>query len=176
MNLEKYVDDYLHEWADKLEHMKSFFEEKELIPILFNASTGILDDNKMNQHQWRVGKLRAQQGVEILKLEERAILSSKSFEDIFNITEKVRKEITGLGDLWSYDTALRIGFNLGIYPTRVYVQCGVKNGLKLVLGSIPRGRSLPINIFGPDLRVLKPYQIENFLCIIGKKSKKKSAC
>ncbi len=35
-------------------------------------------------------------------------------------------------------------------------------------GALPRGRSLPKHIFHPSLQKLKPYQLENFLCIYGK--------
>ncbi len=80
----------------------------------------------------------------------------------------------GLGDLWAYDTTLRIGACIGantglatMSPTDVYLQSGARRGAielqgKWVLG---QRRIAPLDEFRQDFWGLKPYEFENFLCI-----------
>ena len=63
-------------------------------------------------------------------MKQKEISKCKSFEDVFAITEQVRKQIYRLGNLWSYDAALRISANLGFEPKSVYIQAGVRAGMK----------------------------------------------
>jgi hypothetical protein len=176
MSLTKEIIEYKANGSIHLANMKAFYEDLEFETAIDYASTGKNPDGKMNQHQWRVGYKKGMQGFNLLIIALAEIKHCRKFEDIFSLTEKVKADIHGLGELWSYDTALRIGFNLNIYPQQVFVQQGVVKGVKMVLnGKRPKGRSLPINIFPNELQVLKAYEIENFLCIYGK-GDKKSAC
>lgn len=169
MSLQKEIIEYKVNGSIHMENMKSFYEKLDIETAIEFASTGKNPDDKMNQHQWRVGYKKGMQGFNGLKIELAEIKKCRKFEDIFMLTEKVKANIWGLGELWSYDTALRIGFNLKIYPQQVFIQRGVIKGVKKVLnGKRPKGRSLPINVFPNELQVLKPYEIENFLCIWGK--------
>jgi hypothetical protein len=80
-------------------------------------------------------------------------------------------KIRGLGDLWSYDTALRIAFNRGsaFYPQAVFVQGGVLKGVRKIFTKKPlKGRTLPLEMFPKELQQLQPFELENFLCIWGK--------
>ena len=97
------------------------------------------------------------------------------FEDIIVITDEVKNNTKRLGDLWSYDTALRIGFHLKIYPTDVYIQAGVKKGYFKLLNKKPRKRKVP-RIKFPMLDELEVYEIENFLCIWGSDKLIKKPC
>lgn len=173
MSLEKEIIEYKANGSIHMENMKSFYEKLDIETAIKYASTGKNPDDKMNQHQWHVGYKKGLQGFNELKIVLAEIKTCRKFDDVFSLTEKVKADIHGLGDLWSYDTALRIGFNLKIYPQQVFVQRGVVKGVKMVLnGKRPKGRSLPINVFPNELQVLKAYEIENFLCIYGKGDKK----
>lgn len=88
----------------------------------------------------------------------------------------MREEIYGLGDLWSYDTALRIGFYLRKYPKDVYIQRGVITGVIKLFGNNPRERKIQKFLFPQELQELESYEIENFLCIWGKNENKKNIC
>lgn len=125
-------------------------------------------------HQRRVGKSKCNKGAEKLltgsywdELEK-----AKSFEDIFLVTEKVRRATYRLGNLWSYDTAQRIALHKGWHPAEVYLQSGAYEGAKVLRekGYVPptslRGkRSVSIEIFPDFLKNLKPFLIENILCV-----------
>ena len=75
------------------------------------------------------------------------------------------RAIRGIGDLTIYDTSLRIGAKLGLYPKAVYLHRGVISGAK-ALGLNYRQKSIPIkDIPEPISNNLEPYEIEDFLCI-----------
>ena len=84
----------------------------------------------MNSHQRRIGKKKCKLASDELILHRKEIIDFKLFDEFFSITEIVRKKIFDLGALWSYDTALRIGFKANIYPKEVNVQCGVIKGVR----------------------------------------------
>lgn len=173
MNINDDIIWFKEEVLYHLTQMREFYEPLDLTTAIEFASTGKNPNGKMNSHQWRVGKNNGGNGAKELLKQEAAIKKCSSFEEIFEITEQVKKDIYKLGDLWSYDTALRIGFNLKLYPEEVYVQRGVINGvLKAMNGKRPKGRSLPVNLFPKEIQQLKPYEIENFLCVWGKDNKK----
>jgi hypothetical protein len=80
----------------------------------------------------------------------------------------------GLGDLWSYDTALRMAFNRGktFYPRAVYVQdSSMKSVKKMFSRILIRGRILPMKALPKEMQVLKPFEAEHFLSIRGKNRK-----
>ncbi|MBD8489188.1 hypothetical protein IFO69_10565 [Echinicola sp. CAU 1574] len=143
--------------------------------VVPNNTTGC-DNNKtmFAGHQNRVGKKRCQDGAELLLQAPfyEALEKAKSFEDIFEITEEVKTKVFGLGDLWSYDTAQRIGLAKSYYPKAVYLQTGTLLGAKelvkrgLVDGKALRGqRSVPQTVFSKVFRDLPCYMIENLLCV-----------
>lgn len=169
MSLNTAVNNYRLNDSIRLREMQEFYEKLDIETAIVYASTGKNPDNKMNPHQWRVGYAKGMQGANELEIELTEIKKCRKFEDIFLLTEKVKANVYGLGELWSYDTALRIGFNLKIYPQQVYVQRGVVKGVKKVFnGNRTKGRSLPISVFPKEFHVLNAYEIENFLCIYGK--------
>ena len=92
-----------------------------------------------------------------------------AFTELFAHVQVIANGINGIGDLAVYDTALRIGRRLGLAPIEVYLQRGSREGAKQLIKRIPRGRrSVSPSIFPQELQTLKPYQIENFLCVCKK--------
>ncbi|WP_432671098.1 hypothetical protein [Flavobacterium sp. SM2513] len=118
----------------------------------------------------------AHQGFEILKDRKKELELSQSFEEILVITDAVSNHIYRLGVLWSYDTALRIGFQKKVYPKNVYLQAGVKKGYKKILDQNSKIRFVEKDLFPQELQVLEPNEIENFLCIWGSNKQKNQFC
>jgi len=125
-------------------------------------------------HQRRVGKNKCKEGGEKLLSDPfwLELENAKSFEDIFRVTEIVKVKTDRLGDLWSYDTAQRIALHKGWYPNEVYLQSGAKDGARVLVregyieGFNVRGnRHINREHFPDILRELKPYLIENILCV-----------
>ncbi len=163
------VQNYLSDGRKHLSEMKKYYKALSIELAVQYAAIGKTPSGSMDSHQRRVGEKQGYKGGQELLKHLDEIRNCKSFEDIFKITEKVKSMIYRLGDLWSYDAALRIGFNLSLYPSQVYVQRGVIMGVKKVLNrKRPKGRSLPLTCFPEEVQQLKPYEAENFLCIFGK--------
>jgi hypothetical protein len=182
MSLAKDIKTYLSSSISHLRETEDYYKKLNLADAVEQAVLGQSPKSSskthMDSHQRRVGYEACKAGLkELLEINKKTPLAKcKSFEDIFNITEQVKRNTARLGDLWSYDTALRIGFNLGLYPKQVYTQAGVVKGVKKALnGKLPKGRSLPLNIFPIEIQKLQPFEAENFLCIWGK-AKGKGSC
>jgi hypothetical protein len=177
MSLQNDVSKYLIEDAIQLENTKTYYKDLDFDEAIQNAAKALDRNGRLNNHQHRIGKKKCDESAtEVLKYKN-DFKKCKTFKEIFQLTEKIRKDIYKLGDLWSYDTALRIGFHLDMYPDEVYVQQGVVKGVKKIFnGTRPRGRSLPMNIFPKEIQQMEPFKVENFLCIWGKGKGKSSPC
>jgi len=70
--------------------------------------------------------------------------------------------VDGIGPLYIYDLALRLGASLGFKPTKVYLHAGTARGAK-AFGI--KGATASPTQFPEALDELEPYEIENFLCI-----------
>lgn len=93
------------------------------------------------------------------------LFSADEFASILSIAREIQHQVFGIGPMWGYDFAERIGSHLGIGPVGVvYLQRGALAGarnLKLrVTGGCLLHSDLP-----KELRVLDAGDIEDFLCI-----------
>ena len=98
------------------------------------------------------------------KLRNAPLKKCSTFDELLSLVHDVTHKIPKIGELMVYDTALRVGANLGLEPDRVYLHAGTRVGArKLGFGagtpSIHR-RDLP-----EPLKVLPAWQVEDILCI-----------
>jgi ABC-type arginine/histidine transport system permease subunit len=63
-----------------------------------------------------------------------------------------------------YDTALRLGANLRLLPREVYLHAGTRRGAR-ALGLDYRSESVSMRLLPAALRRLRPYEVEDVLCI-----------
>lgn len=173
--MEKQIEIYRKEHAYHLERRKDYFKSISFSEIVSKAALSTNANGKMFPHQYRVGKAKTELAANKLLQFETEILSAQSFEDIFKYTEEVRKMKIGGGHLWSYDTALHIGFKLGLLPNEVYIQSGVKRGLCQFYKKTKIKRKIDKSFF-IGLESLEPYETENFLCVMSKSSKNIKDC
>jgi hypothetical protein len=90
--------------------------------------------------------------------------SAATFDDLFALVDGALGSIPGSGDLYSYDTALRIGAYMRLYPTRVFLQTGALEGARKISTSY-RSRSVPLSKFPEPYHALAPFEMENLLCV-----------
>jgi len=98
------------------------------------------------------------------------IKSCKSFTELLNLIESIIGNISGIGELYLYDTSLRIGAKLELFPKVVYLHRGTRIGAKKLaeakkLGYDLKQKFLSCDKFPKELQELKPLEIEGFLCI-----------
>ena len=98
----------------------------------------------------------------MLCLEE--IKKVKRFDDLFVLIKELCKDIRGIGKLYIYDTSLRIGTRLNLFPTKVYLHAGTRVGAQ-ALGFDIKNESIEVSELPKELQKLKPHEIEDVLCI-----------
>lgn len=89
---------------------------------------------------------------------------SQTFDELMSKVEQILSAVPKAGDLYRYDTSLRIGSYLGLYPTRVFLQTGAYDGARKISKSF-RERSVPLAQFPEPFHALAPFELENLLCI-----------
>jgi hypothetical protein len=172
MSLQSEIADYRENELRELHEFERFFKSLSFHSAIEYAASGVTPHRKIHPHQRGIGVKQLRQSAVLLKKYTQDIRKANSFANLFIITEAVRSELKGLGDLWSYDTALRMAFNRGktFYPQAVFVQRTVLKGIKKIFSKMPmKQRALPLKIFPRELRSLKPFEIENFLSVCGKR-------
>ena len=78
---------------------------------------------------------------------------------------KNSEHINGIGELTEYDIASRIAACYGIYPQKVYLHAGTREGAKKIGLKTYKDRHLEISKFPKWLQGEEPYVIEDFLCV-----------
>ena len=93
------------------------------------------------------------------------IEKASSFAALFDLIERAVGSLGGLGELYVYDTALRIGAQKRTLPQRAYLHAGARQGAK-ALGLEVAG---VVGFFKSELpealRELEAHEIEDVLCI-----------
>ena len=174
MSLQWEIADYQENELRELLEMKKFFQSLSFQAALEYAASGVTPHRKIHPHQRGIGVTLLRRSAVLLKKQIPLIRKARSFAHIFIITEAVKSELKGLGDLWSYDTALRMAFNRGrsFYPQAVFVQRGSMKGVRKIFSKIPLKQStLPMKIFPREMKRLKPFEAENFLSVLGRRGR-----
>ncbi len=93
----------------------------------------------------------------------------KSFARLLDRVAALSSPIAGLGALYRYDTAFRIGAKLDLFPASVHLHAGTRVGaVALGIHLEPNQRFLFKADLPSELLVLKPHEIEDVLCIYKK--------
>lgn len=87
------------------------------------------------------------------------------FVRIFAVVTETIGSLPGVGPLYIYDIALRLGAHLKSYPDKVYLHAGALKGAKRLFPGTPLGRTMSRDSFPKEYHSLAPYEIENLLCI-----------
>lgn len=141
--------------------------QQKLEDAIRQAALSRDQNGKKHQHQYRLQNQTLQLFSDNLIYNINSILTATSFEQLI---EAVRaSKIPGIGELAIYDTAVRIGAFMNIWPERVYLHAGAKVGAAAILGSEPGDTisktDLPAEFRIPDLSC---YELEDMLCIYKK--------
>lgn len=126
---------------------------------LAKTATGAISNH---QRQWVDRGSMAQSGT-ILLAAKSQIASCRTFDSLLVLIQDLLVGVPGLGELYYYDTARRIGAFLSLFPTRVYLHRGTRDGAK-ALGLDHKKPYLSMSSLPAELRKLEPKHVEDFLC------------
>jgi len=155
----------LHKRRRAQEELDSF-RKQQFEEALERAALAQDPCGKRLSHQRRIAPAVLQRARNILRDAAGELRTKGSFENLHNSIKGLLDGVSGLGELYCYDTALRIAANLGdrVLPKRVYLHRGTRDGTR-ALGLDWRADSLDPHALQKELTVLEPYEMEDFLCI-----------
>jgi hypothetical protein len=128
------------------------------------AALALTPSGKRFSHQRRIPVAVLERARAALMSNIEELASITTFDDLHSEVANITLQIPGIGELYVYDTALRIGAKLGLVPLHVYVHAGVREGIKN-LGLDPGLSRIAISELPAQLQALQPYEIEDVLCI-----------
>ncbi len=140
---------------------------------IINAAMGKDERGKRHPHQRRLKKMGLLTARRHLLGLEVQIGQCTSFAELLDLVEATTDLIHGLGELYAYDTALRIGAYLGLVPENVYLHAGTRAGAR-ALGFDTKRRSIRLHSLPQPFHSLEPHEAEDVLCIYKDLLKRKS--
>jgi hypothetical protein len=145
--------------------LQTFANEPTLEAAAHRAGRAVLADDRRDPHHTR----RPQELLDrtAARLVERVatLQAATNFARLLDAVRKAVGHFDGLGDLYLYDTALRIAAKKGTLPTRVHLHAGTREGAKRLGLEIDGRKVLDRSELPPALQVLEPYEVEDVLCI-----------
>jgi hypothetical protein len=180
MNLKAVVQHYLVNRHPQHERELTWFRtQASLEDALRIAGEAQNDEGKRYSHQRRIRLRPLMEATKRLVELHDDMRRCSSFHELWTLIRGNLKPIRGIGELYIYDAALRIGAHLGRKPKRVYLHAGTRIGARK-FGLLPRsgGRRewLELNELPPLLRDLPPSDVENLLCIYAKRLPRRGGC
>jgi len=157
------VQDYTRRFRPRAARELQFFASlRSMDEVITQAGFARMPNGKRWVHQRRIPDAALERATGRLRLSR--LEEARSFDDLIDRVNSAVRSIRGIGELYVYDTALRIGAHLGLMPREVYLHAGARMGAQaLHLNS--RSGSVPLDRLPVDLRRLEPHEIEDVLCI-----------
>jgi hypothetical protein len=177
MNLEAIVRHYISPWRPYKQRELNWFRRQPSLEAAISVAAKAEDERgKRYSHQYRITR-KAMQEANRLLLEKHDVLQRcKSFHELWQRIRIILGPVTGLGELYIYDTSLRIGAYLNLLPDRVYLHAGTRTGAK-AFGIVSRNEEwIEVAELPGLLRELPPHEVEDILCIYKDKAVTAKGC
>jgi hypothetical protein len=143
----------------------AWFQRQPSLRAAIEMAARCVDANgRRFRHQSRIRRVAIRESASALLVAEQELAATKSFDGVFAIVREQLRGIAGLGELYRYDTAFRIGSYLRLLPSRVYLHAGTRVGAR-ALGLDYRNDSLDMSELPTPLRHRQPHEVEDILCI-----------
>jgi hypothetical protein len=164
-SLKTIVEHYGRNHRRKASSELRWFEiQKTLEDAVATAALAQTPSGKRFDHQRRIPRQVLKRAEEVLLGSLAQLKQCATFSALHLLVAERVRPIQGIGELYIYDTALRIGAKLGIAPERVYLHAGTRVGARN-LGLSGERKTIAVSEVPEALRVLEPREIEDVLCI-----------
>lgn len=130
-----------------------------------HAAAAHNDELKRHPHQTRVTRAAIRAATIILKRNQSAIKDCADFDALHALIERELGSVKGIGEMYIYDCAQRIGWALGRHPRRIYLHRGTRDGAKAVGVDVHGRKAIEVKELPADLRALTASELEDLLCI-----------
>jgi len=165
MKLETIVRTYIREIRPLAQaEINWFIQQPSLDAAIEKAALAVNSRGKRYSHQRRLKMAALKRALGALLDKSGAIRKARDFDELFNLVSAAVMSITGIGELYVYDTSLRIGAKLNLFPAAVYLHAGTRAGAR-ALGMDDRAKMLKVSALPKPFRTLAPHELEDILCI-----------
>jgi len=165
MSLRAIVKAYIkNNRPNTLEELNWYREQPDLRSAIEYAALAINRKGKRHHHQCRLQNTTLQQARNIHLANMDAIEQTKDFDQLIGLFDVILGPVHRIGELYIYDTALRIGAKANLLPKQVYLHAGTRDGAK-ALGISKKAKVVEPASLPAEFKELEPYGIEDVLCI-----------
>lgn len=163
------VEHYKRQLRPLAERELSWFRDQpDFKSAVTKASRAINSAGRRYSHQCRIRRKAMAHAIRALRKAVAKLEAAVTFDELIQKVADIAATIPGIGDLYVYDTALRIGAHLGLAPTRVYLHAGTRTGA-FQLGIGTRGRAYlevaEVLAVAPEFEELTAGEMEDVFCI-----------
>jgi hypothetical protein len=156
---------YRKEHAPNTARETEFFRTMPSVELaIHHAALAIDGDDRCFDHQFRIIRSARRHAQTILSHAVARMRACKTFHELHSLLKGLLSPVRGLGEMYVYDAALRMGAFLSLSPEFVYLHRGTRTGAK-ALGLDVKREYLEQHELPDALRALPPDDIESFLCI-----------
>jgi hypothetical protein len=164
-DLRSLVTEYRKEHAPKAAEESAMFRRMPSLGLaIHHAALAIDEQEKCFDHQALIIPSARQKAKEILTRESARLDAVRSFDELHVLVDELLSPVRGIGELYIYDAALRLGAYLRLLPERVYLHRGTRDGAR-ALGLDVSRPYLEIHETPAALQTLSADAIESFSCI-----------
>ncbi len=161
-SLDAIIADYLANYSDNADRELQFYRRQRTFEeAVKHAALARLPSGKRANHQRRLSTSTLNSAWAALMQCE--FNTCHNFHDLFCLIKDAVQPIHGIGELYVYDTALRIGAFLQLVPDRVYLHAGVRVGARAL--GFSGGDFILCSDLPTEFTALQPHEIEDCLCI-----------
>jgi hypothetical protein len=163
--LDVIINHYKKEFGKNSDRCISYIKTQKSLPKAITVASLSVDEfDKKDPHQYHIPKATLESWSDANLMRLPLLKKAKTFDEIHNILTGAR--IKGIGKVTVYDTAVRIGIYKKLYPQKIYLHAGTKEGAEELLGKTSSNdilkSKLPEQFQRKDLSCL---EIEDILCI-----------
>ena len=154
----------IHNRPNSEREIEFFRKMPSLELAVHHAALATDSRGKRYGHQCRITQASLKRAKQILSQSFHKIEKCCSFHELHSLLTETLGAVRGLGELYIYDTAFRLGAFRRLAPEFVYLHRGTRTGAQ-ALGLETSGSHLAVDDLPKPLRSLAPHELEDFLCI-----------
>lgn len=151
--------------SKKRAELETFRRQKSLDSIVAQAAHANMADGRRHGHQRRRSGNAMRLAAPTLLIRRESLDTARTFDELLNSVRSLLSHIEDIGPLYTYDVSLWIGAFLKLEPERVYLQRGALEGAIAIGIATPKTPYLEMSEVPHPLSPLKPYEIEDALCL-----------
>lgn len=151
--------------ANAAAEQRWFAMQRSLKDAVERAALAQMPSGKRFSHQRRIPLPVLKEAQRILLASLDRLEAARTFAELHATAAELVGAIHGIGELYIYDTALRIGAWRKLAPAKVYVHAGVRKGARNLGLDVDADGTIAIKSLPKPLRCLPPCAIEDILCI-----------